>query len=65
MNTQEIVKELKREIASIKREYGAGTVKAWDTLDVENMEANEAYTRGYYRACMASIEMLTRAHEYA
>lgn len=55
MTNQELKKEIKRELKSTERYYD---VKSWEDIAVERMEAGEAYSRGYYRACQMILEVL-------
>lgn len=55
MATQDTIKEIDRELASIEREY---VVADWDSVKVENMQPEEAYNRGYYRALQSAKNSL-------
>ncbi len=47
-----MIYDIKTEMSAIKKDLKAQglSVKEWECLEVEDMNGNEAFTRGYYRA---------------
>lgn len=57
MNNKNITKNIEKEIKTIEKEYDTTD---WDFTDVDKMNPNEAYNRGYYRALQSFIKMLPK-----
>ena len=55
MKKEKIVKEIKRELKDIEKEFDPSD---WDYQNVEGMNGDEAYNRGLYRAYESVLGML-------
>ena len=56
MNNKEIIKDIKKEIKTIEKEYDSAD---WGYSSLSKMNSEEAFSRGYYRALNATLKMLT------
>jgi hypothetical protein len=57
MTIKKIIKELKAELKDIEKDYDPSD---WDYQDVDKLDSNEAYARGYYRAYESVLSMLKK-----
>ena len=57
MNNENIIKKIKKEIKTIEKEYDTAD---WDFVDVDRMNSDEAFNRGYYRALQNFNKMLLK-----
>lgn len=55
MKDTKTIKAIKEEMRIIGTEQN---IKDWEMQDVEDMNGDDAFSRGYYRACEAIIKML-------
>lgn len=60
MTKKEIIKSLNQEMKAIRRDVrkDGSSVRDWPSIDVDRMNPNEAFNRGYYRALTAIKTLL-------